>query len=122
MSSRNQPQGPVVSDHAMWRFMHRGSPTATPFDVKAAWREGYAVDVAGKTYSEARYTVTQGSQVVLLRKDTHITTVVCAPQEQVRFRETPPTLVCTCGNHRRDQQLENCSECGGHGWSVKVTT
>lgn len=117
MSAEQHHSHPQVSDHAMWRFMERGDTAASYFDVQTAWREGYQVDVPGKTYFEARYVVVRGSELVLLRKGTHITTAICAPQETVSFVGTPPALVCSCGTRHRTRVLEDCPECDGRSWT-----
>jgi len=122
VSVENYQNAPQVSDHALWRFMERGDASASQFDVQVAWRRGSPVEVPSKSYSEARYTVTNGAQLLLLRRGTHVATVVCAPQESVTFVGSPPELECSCGARRCGRRLKQCPECGSHSWSFTEVT
>lgn len=89
MSAKANNQTIRVSNHAVERFVQRIGWGA-PGGIEYRFREGSPVDVEGKVYTEARLVEVGGTRVILLRKGTHITTVLYAREEQITKLDDRP--------------------------------
>jgi hypothetical protein len=110
-----------VSDHAIQRFIQRtGRGDFFAAELAFQFHRGIRVDINGKRYSEARFIQVAGTTLVLLRCDTHLTTVVYARGEEITFRSEHPDLECRrCGVVRRDAtDTRPCAYCETNDWRV----
>lgn len=119
--SVNSGSAPEVSSHAVQRYIERSnSPMVTAADLSYRFVTGLRVEVEGKDYTEARLTQESGVLLVLLRKHTHVATVVYARGETVLFTDASPTLECR--NCRMKEPgadaMTTCTVCRANDWML----
>lgn len=109
-----------VTSHVLQRFIQRvGWTGATTAEIQYRFKRGIQVELRGRRYSEARLSQAEGTTFVLLRCDTHITTLLLAPREDVSFVHERPDLRCrSCGESRDGARNNAPCRCGGTDWEV----
>lgn len=73
-----------ASEHVLKRYRQRSEVVdITRAEIEYRFEHGDRVEVVGKDYDEARFVDEGGTDLVLLRKEYCITTVVYADEEEV---------------------------------------
>lgn len=109
-----------ASNHVVKRFLQRTGQCVTQAEIEYRFQDGLRVEVENKVYTEARLTDVSDTLLVLLRKETNITTIVYAREEIVTFSRTHPDVECTnCGAVQTQvNELCPCPECSAPDVSI----
>ena len=121
MSAETARGGVSVSQHAVQRYIQRtGCEDVFAAEIASLFERGIRVEVDGKRYTEARWIQAEDEALILLRCDSHVTTVLYARAEEVTFVGERPDLQCRdCGvTPREASNTARCAFCDSREWVV----